>query len=72
MVINVDVPNKEKRKKASARRVGLRKLMDWILGVLTMSLQSWRLVIGRIGRIGHGELRGERVASYIGSLPFFD
>jgi len=58
VVINVDVPNGEKRKKASARRVGLRKLMDWILGVLTMSLQSWRLVIGRIGRIGHGELRG--------------
>jgi len=57
-IINVDVPNKEKRKKASARRVGLRKLMDWILGVLTMSLQSWRLVVGRIGRIGHGELRG--------------
>ena len=58
VIINIDIPNKEKRKKASARRVGLRKLMDWILGVLTISLQSWRLVIGRIGRIGHGELRG--------------
>ena len=58
VVINIEIPNKEKRKKASARRVGLKKLMDWILGILTMSLVSWRLVIGRIGRIGHGELRG--------------
>ena len=59
VVINIEIPNKTRRKKASARRVGLRKLMDWILGIMTMSLVSWRLVIGRVGRIGHGELRGE-------------
>ena len=58
VVINIEIPNKTRRKKASARRVGLRKLMDWILGIMTMSLVSWRLVIGRVGRIGHGELRG--------------
>ena len=71
VVVNVEIPNKTRRKKASARRVGLRKLMNWIVGVMSQALVSWRLVIGRIGRIGHGELRGERVASYIGSLPFF-
>ena len=59
VVINIEIPNKTRRKKASARRVGIRKLMDWILGVMTMSLVSWRLVIGRVGRIGHGELRGK-------------
>ena len=59
MTINIEIPNKTRRKKASARRVGLRKLMDWILSVMSMSLVPWRLVIGRIGRIGHGELRGE-------------
>jgi mediator of RNA polymerase II transcription subunit 13 len=58
VVINVDIPNKTRRKKASARRVGLRKLMNWILGVMSQALVPWRLVIGRIGRIGHGELRG--------------
>ncbi len=57
-VINIEIPNKTRRKKASARRVGLRKLMDWVLGVMAVSLVPWRLVIGRIGRIGHGELRG--------------
>lgn len=64
-VINVDIPNKTRRKKASARRVGLRKLMDWILSVMSMSLVPWRLVVGRIGRIGHGELRGTQQISLI-------
>ncbi len=58
-VINVDIPNKTRRKKASARRVGLKKLMDWVLSVMAMALVPWRLVIGRVGRIGHGELRGD-------------
>ena len=58
-VINVEIPNKTRRKKASARRVGLRRLMDWVLSVMAMALVPWRLVIGRIGRIGHGELRGK-------------
>ena len=32
--------------------------MDFLLGVISQSVQPWRLVIGRIGRIGHGELKG--------------
>lgn len=59
-IINIEIPNKTRRKKASARRVGLKRLMDWILSVLAMALVPWRLVIGRVGRIGHGELRGKR------------
>ena len=61
VTINIEIPNKTRRKKASARRVGLRKLMDWIQSVMSMSLVPWRLVIGRIGRIGHGELRGKKL-----------
>lgn len=57
-IINIEIPNKARRKKASARRIGLRKLMDWVIGLMTTSLTSWRLVIGRVGRIGHSELRG--------------
>ncbi|CAO1404623.1 unnamed protein product [Diamesa hyperborea] len=56
--INIDVPNRCRRKKVSARRIGLQKLMDFILGVMSQSVKPWRLVIGRIGRIGHGELKG--------------
>lgn len=58
VTINIDIPNRGRRKKASARRLGLQKLMDFILGVISQSVQPWRLVVGRIGRIGHGELKG--------------
>lgn len=58
VTINIDVPNRNRRKKAPARRLGLQKLMDFIIGVISQSSQPWRLVIGRIGRIGHGELKG--------------
>lgn len=56
--INIDIPNRKRRKRASARRIGLQKLMDFILGVMSQTVKPWRLVIGRIGRIGHGELKG--------------
>lgn len=57
-VINIYIPNRSRRKKASARRMGLQKLMDFTLGVMSQSVKPWRLVVGRIGRIGHGELKG--------------
>lgn len=58
ITINIDIPNRSRRKKASARRVGLQKLMDFILGIMSQSVRPWRLVVGRLGRIGHGELKG--------------
>lgn len=59
VTINIDIPNRSRRKKASARRIGLQKLMDFILSVMSQSVRPWRLVVGRLGRIGHGELKGE-------------
>jgi mediator of RNA polymerase II transcription subunit 13 len=56
--INIDIPNRKRRRRSSARRIGLKKLMDFILGVMSQTVKPWRLVIGRIGRIGHGELKG--------------
>ncbi|XP_058807219.1 mediator of RNA polymerase II transcription subunit 13 isoform X2 [Phymastichus coffea] len=56
--INVDIPNRKRRKRASARRAGLQKLMDFTLGVMSQGVLPWRLVVGRVGRIGHGELKG--------------
>lgn len=58
IIINIDIPNRNRRKKASARRIGLQKLMDFILGIMSKSVRPWRLVVGRLGRIGHGELKG--------------
>ncbi|RZF40528.1 hypothetical protein LSTR_LSTR000407 [Laodelphax striatellus] len=56
--VNVHIPNRTRRRKASARHIGLQKLMDFILGVMSQSVTPWRLVVGRVGRIGHGELKG--------------
>ena len=41
----------------SVRRFGLQRLMDFILGVISTGVHPWRLVIGRVGRMGHGELK---------------
>ncbi|CAH2990440.1 unnamed protein product [Chilo suppressalis] len=57
--INVHVPPRSRRRRVGpARRLGLKKLMDFTLGVMSQAAQPWRLVVGRVGRIGHGELKG--------------
>lgn len=54
-----------RRPKVSARKMGLQKLWDWCIGLIQMTSLPWRIVIGRLGRLGHGELKGE----LRGSLP---
>ncbi|XP_061590092.1 mediator of RNA polymerase II transcription subunit 13-like isoform X2 [Cololabis saira] len=56
-IINVDVPNRKRRPKVSARKMGLQKLWEWCIGIIQMTSQPWRIVIGRLGRLGHGELK---------------
>lgn len=51
--------HRARRKKGSVRRLGLQKLWDWCLGLVQMTSVPWRVVIGRLGRIGHGELKGK-------------
>lgn len=58
MNMTTHVNYRSRRRKASARRIGLQKLMDFILGVMSQTVTPWRLVVGRVGRIGHGELKG--------------
>ncbi|KAK3084678.1 hypothetical protein FSP39_017312 [Pinctada imbricata] len=58
--INVEIPNRNRRKKASARKIGLQKLWDFLLGVVSITTMPCRLVIGRFGRIGHGEMKGKK------------
>lgn len=62
--INIEIPNRTRRKKVCVRRLGLHKLLEWLLGVAACGAraggavaQPWRLVVGRLGRVGHGELR---------------
>uniref|UniRef100_A0A673YTX3 Mediator of RNA polymerase II transcription subunit 13 n=1 Tax=Salmo trutta TaxID=8032 RepID=A0A673YTX3_SALTR len=56
-IINIDVPNRVRRPKVSARKMGLQKLWDWCVGIIQMTSLPWRIVIGRLGRLGHGELK---------------
>ena len=64
--IGIDVPNRTKRKRVCVRRFALQRLMDFILGVISTGVHPWRLVIGRLGRMGHGELKSKFVC-----LSFF-
>uniref|UniRef100_A0AAY4CA75 Mediator of RNA polymerase II transcription subunit 13 n=1 Tax=Denticeps clupeoides TaxID=299321 RepID=A0AAY4CA75_9TELE len=56
-VINIDVPNRSRRPKFSPRKMGLQKLWEWCIGIIQMTSLPWRIVIGRLGRLGHGELK---------------
>ncbi|CAF0728160.1 unnamed protein product [Rotaria sordida] len=55
--INIEVPDRHRRKVQHARRIGLQKLWDFIIRVVTSTTMPWRIVIGRLGRLGHGELK---------------
>lgn len=56
-VINVDVNNSKRRKKVPVRNLALNHLWDFLVGVMSRSSIPWRLVIGRLGRLGQGELK---------------
>uniref|UniRef100_A0A671YVY9 Mediator of RNA polymerase II transcription subunit 13 n=1 Tax=Sparus aurata TaxID=8175 RepID=A0A671YVY9_SPAAU len=56
-IINIDVPSRARRPKVSARKMGLQKLWEWCIGLIQMTSLPWRIVIGRLGRLGHGELK---------------
>ncbi|CAH8476508.1 unnamed protein product [Schistosoma turkestanicum] len=42
----------------SPRRIGLARLWDYIINLISQTANAWRLVVGRIGRLGQGELKG--------------
>lgn len=50
-----------RRPKFSPRKIGLQKLWEWCVGIIQMTSLPWRIVIGRLGRLGHGELKGVSV-----------
>lgn len=36
----------------------IQRLWQYIQSVLVMDTKNWRIVIGRVGKIGHGEFKG--------------
>jgi len=56
-LINIQIQNRTKHKKANVIRFALQKLMDFLISVMSESTQPWRLVLGKVGRVGHNELK---------------
>lgn len=56
-VININILDRLKNPKTSVKRNALRKLMEFIVSVMSEWVNPWRLVIGKLGRVGHGELK---------------
>lgn len=56
-LINIQIPNRTKHRKASVIRFALQKLMDFLVSVMSESTQPWRLVLNKVGRVGHSELK---------------
>lgn len=56
--ISIEVDEKGRRYENHARRLGLRKLWEYLIVLITQTCKPWRLVIGRLGRIGHSEIKG--------------
>nr|KAF6282495.1 mediator complex subunit 13L [Myotis myotis] len=56
-IVNIALPNRSRKSKVSARKIGLQKLWEWCIGIVQMTSLPWRVVIGRLGRLGHGELK---------------
>ena len=56
-LINIQIPNRTKHRKASVIRFALQKVMDFLISVMSESTQPWRLVLNKVGRVGHSELK---------------
>lgn len=62
-VINIDIDpkygiNQEKQsQKLSVRKYCIKKLWNYIISVIGQSISEWHLVVTRLGRLGHGEMR---------------
>ena len=56
--IHIEVDERTRRRQPHARRIALRKLWEFIVCVVSQTCRPWRLVVGRLGRLGQSELRG--------------
>lgn len=58
-VINLNIPDRWCATRRTVIWEALRKLWNFVCGLMATGCQPWRLVIGRLGRIGHEELKGK-------------
>ncbi len=56
--ISIEIDERIRRNDSHVRRIALRKLWEFIIIIISQTCKPWRLVIGRLGRMGHSELRG--------------
>ena len=56
--ILIEVDERTRRRDTHVRRIALRKLWEFIIVVISQTCKPWRLVVSRLGRLGHSELRG--------------
>jgi hypothetical protein len=70
--VDIEVPMRSRRRTVAVRRVALFKLWEFLVGVMCRTTTPSRLVIGRFGRLGHGELKGRVLGwgSKISTAPF--
>ncbi len=55
--ISIEIDERMRRREMHARRIALRKLWEFLIALISQTCKPWRLVIGRLGRIGHSELK---------------
>lgn len=55
--INVEYDMKTCKPKLSAKKIAIKKLWNYIVSVISASTVEWNIVISRIGRLGHGEIK---------------
>ncbi|CAK9296009.1 unnamed protein product [Gordionus sp. m RMFG-2023] len=57
-MVNIDVANRYRKKEMSLQKAALEKLLNFaVYKIICRTNHSWRIIIGRVGRLGHGELK---------------
>lgn len=67
-MIDICMGFRHRRKVQHARRIGLQKLWEFIMGIVMGTTMPWRIVVGRLGRLGHGELKGRILWMDMGNI----
>ena len=55
--INTEYDLKSCRSKMSARKIGIKKLWNYIISIISATTVEWNITISRLGRLGHGEMK---------------
>lgn len=66
-LINIKTPSSRVKQKPKNRHSqifdSILRLWHYIQGTMAMGNKNWRLIISRLGKIGHGEFKGNLILS---------